>query len=95
MLEKEWITNDKGQIEAIWFERDRISPAKIEFAAETAANSTEPRDIIADHLRDIRISAAFRRLQSLRATAKQSAPIGSTKSGHWNRFYTILRSVLP
>ena len=95
MIEKQWITNEKGQIEAIWFERDRVSPAKYEFAAEAVTKSTESQDPIAAHLRDIRISAAFQQLQSLRVSAKQSKPIGSTKDGHWTKFYTILKSVLP
>ena len=95
MLEKEWITNDKAQNEAISDQHDRVSSAKYEFTSEAATNATEPRDLIGDHLRDVRISAALQQLQSLRVSAKQSTLIGSAKSGHWDRFYTILKSVLP
>lgn len=95
MLRKEWITNEKGQIEAIGYGHDRVSPAQYEFPLETATNATESEDLIGDHLRDARILAALQQLQSLRASAKQSMPIGSAKGGHWDRFYTILKSVLP
>lgn len=95
MLRKEWITNDKGQIEAIWFEHDRVSPVKYEFPGETSRNAAESQDLNRRHLRNTQILAALQQLQSLRASAKQSTPIGSAKGGHWDRFYTILKSVLP
>lgn len=95
MLEKEWITNNKDQNEAIGIQHDRVSPAKYELTSEAATNAIESHDRIADHLRDARISAALQQLHSLRVSAKQSTLIGSAKGGHWDRFYTILKSVLP
>jgi hypothetical protein len=96
MLEKEWIANDKGQIVAIWVQRDRASQANGDYLGVTRANPTESLELPSDPFKNnSRIHGAFQELQSLRVTARQLAPARSSKSGNWARFYTILKSVLP
>lgn len=96
MLEKVWIANDKGRLEAIWVQRDLVSPVKCDSREGTKRIATESLELPTDPLRnDVRISAAFRELQTLRVPARHSTPLGSSKGGNWTRFYTILRSVLP
>lgn len=96
MLEKEWITNDKGQIVAIWVQRDRASQANGDYLGVTRANPSATLEILSDPFKDnSRIHAAFQEMQSLRVTTKQSAPAGSSKNRNWARLYAILKSVLP
>jgi hypothetical protein len=96
MLEKEWITNDRGQIVAIWVEHHRVSPQKCDLTGVTTTDAPQSQAIPANpFVNDNRIHAAFRELQTLRASARELAPFGSSKSGNWSRFYSILKSVLP
>jgi hypothetical protein len=95
MLQKEWITNANGQIEAIWVQNDQVRPAKYDFAPETSINETQSREPLSDRHRAARISAAIHQFETLRASASQPTLIHSAKDGHWNKFYTILKSILP
>jgi hypothetical protein len=96
MFEKKWITNDRGQIEAIWVQRDRVSPADFVSKEENEWSGVESAKLSAAPLKDeAGIHAAFKELHVLRVTERQLMPIGPSKGGNWNKFYTILRSVLP
>lgn len=96
MLEKEWITNDKGQIVAIWVEHDCASPVKCNFTGVATSDGTESLNLPVDPLRDnSRIHTAFQELQAMRGSARQFMPANPPKRGNWSKFYTILKSVLP